>query len=337
MLRIFKTIVLAIVIAAVMLATVWAALALWYRLPFETLPRSALAGAFALLGLAVVASLFRRRALRALTTFTLALAAVILWWSTLTPPAAGNWSPDVARQVTGHLEGDVLTLTNVRNFSWQTPEDYAENWETRSYDLSRIKSVDLFMSYWAGPQMAHMIVSFGFENGEQIAWSFEVRRKAGGGFSAIADLFRSNTLVLIAADERDVVGTRTNARGEDVQLFRIAVSPETARALLLQYAEAANSLAARPQWYNSLTTNCTTVVMTMIRTIAGEVPLDWRVLANGYLPDYAWEQGVLDQTRSIGELRALGSITPIAQAHGITPDYSEVIREGVPLPESGAP
>ncbi|AHD00414.1 DUF4105 domain-containing protein [Leisingera methylohalidivorans] len=330
MFRLIKGAVIAAAILAVALATAWAALALWYRLPFGPIPRGLLAGGFTLFGLAVIAGLLRRRALRALAAFTLALAAVILWWSTLVPPSERNWSPDVARQVTGQVDGNTLTLTDVRNFAWQTPEDYSERWETRSYDLTALDTVDLFMSYWAGPQMAHMIVSFGFENGDHIAWSVEVRRQAGGGFSPIADLFKSNTLVILAADERDVIGTRTNARGENVQLFRIDVSPETARTLLMQYVDAANSLAARPEWYNSLTTNCSTVVMTMIRAFADEVPLDWRVLANGYLPDYAWEQGVLDQTRTIGELRALGSITPIAQAHGVTPDYSAVIREGVP-------
>lgn len=330
MFRLIKAAILSVIAAAVALATTWAALALWFRLPFDLLPRAALAGGFALLGLAVVVSLFRQRALRGLATFALALAAVVLWWSTLTPPVTRDWAPDVARQVTGTVTDDILTLHDVRNFTWQTPEEFSANWETRSYDLTSLQCVDLFMSYWAGPQMAHMIVSFGFEGGEQIAWSVEVRRQAGGGFSPVADLFKSNTLVLIAADERDVVATRTNARGEDVQMFRINVSPDTARNLLLEYVDTANALAAQPQWYNSLTANCSSVVMALIRRFADDVPMDWRLLANGYLPDYAWEQGVLDQSHSIDELRALGSITAIAQAHGVGKDYSTVIRQGVP-------
>ena len=91
---------------------------------------------------------------------------------------------------------------------------------------------------------------------------------------------------------------------------------------MLQYVEAANQLAAQPQWYNSLTSNCTTVVMTMIRTIVEDVPLDWRVLANGYLPEYAHDQGVLAAGYSTEELRERGSITAKAQAQGITQDYS---------------
>lgn len=315
-----------------LLATLWAAMALWHHLPL-LLPQGWLpAAGFSALGLGVLYAQFTPRRLRALATFALALAAVILWWSSLIPPAERNWSPDVARQVTGSLEGDILTLDGVRNFAWDTPEAFTPAWEVRSYDLSALETVDLAMSYWAGPEMAHMILSFGFANGDHLAWSVEVRREAGGGFSPIADLFKTNTLAIIAADERDLIGTRTNARGEDVRLFRTNTPPERARALLMQYVTASNRLAAQPQWYNSLTTNCTTVVMHMIRTIVDEVPLDWRVLANGYLPDYAYEQGVFGDSHSIEDLRRLGAVTERARAHGLKPDYSQAIRDGVPSP-----
>ena len=89
------------------------------------------------------------------------------------------------------------------------------------------------MSYWAGPEMAHTIMSFGFEGGEYLAWSIEVRRLKGGEYSPIADLFKSDPLVIIAADERDVVRLRTNIRHEDVQLYRLRASPQKALPLLL--------------------------------------------------------------------------------------------------------
>jgi hypothetical protein len=315
-----------------LLATAWAAMALWHHLPL-VLSRGWLpAAGFTALGLGAAYAQFTPRRLRALATFALALATVLFWWSALAPPQDRNWSPDVARQVTGTLDGDILTLDGVRNFRWETPEDFIPAWETRVYDLAALRTVDLAMSYWAGPEMAHMILSFGFADGEHLAWSVEVRREEGGGFSPIADLFKANTLAIIAADERDLIGTRTNARGEDVRLFRTNTPPERARALLMQYVEASNRLAASPQWYNSLTTNCTTVVMQMIRTIVDEVPLDWRVLANGYLPDYAYEQGVFGTRYSIEELRRLGAITERARAHGLKPGYSQAMRDDVPSP-----
>jgi hypothetical protein len=307
-------------------------LALWYRLPFGDVTRGAFAGGFALLSIAVILGLFRARRLRALATYCLALATALTWWVSLTAPHARNWSPDVARQVTGVVEGSTLTLTDVRNFTWRSPDDFDPQWEVRHYDLEQLETVDLFMSYWSGKMIAHMIVSFGFSDGEHIAWSVEVRRQIGGGFSPQADMFKTNTLAIVAADERDVVGTRTNARGEDVQLYRIRTSPQKARALLLQYVEAANHLSAQPQWYNSVFTNCTTVVFQMIRTIVDEVPLDWRVMANGYLPEYAYEAGVLDTRLPLPELVEKARITERARAQEIGPDFSTLIRAGVPSP-----
>ncbi|WP_037255738.1 Lnb N-terminal periplasmic domain-containing protein [Roseobacter sp. SK209-2-6] len=332
MTRHLRRLLLPFLALAMLLATSWASLALWYRLPFEPPFPGIFAGFFALFGSLTVIGLFRPRKLRALTTFCFAIAAVLTWWSSLTPPAERDWSPDVARQVTGTVEGSTLTLNNLRNFTWRSTSDFDQNWETRSYDLDQLESVDLVMSYWSGRSIAHMLISFGFANGDYIAWSVEVRRQQGGEFSPIADLFKANTLAIVAADERDVIGTRTNARGEDVQLFRTNTSPERARELLLQYVVAANSLAEHPRWYNSLTTNCTTVVMTMIRTIVDEVPLDWRVMANGYLPSYAYDAGVLNSQIPLEELIEVSRITKRAQSSGITAEFSAMIREGLPLP-----
>ncbi|MDQ0471768.1 Lnb N-terminal periplasmic domain-containing protein [Labrys wisconsinensis] len=321
---------------AVALLSAWGALALWYRLPAPEPVRALAAGAFALLGLGVIALLFGAWRWPALLGFAAVFAMLLVWWSTIEPPAAADWAPDVARQVTGTLDGDMLTLTNVRAFAWRTGDEAEEHWETRRYDLAGLRTLDLFLSYWDGPQMAHLILSFGFEGGEQLAWSIEVRRSRGGAFSPIADLFKSNPLVIVAAEERDVVGVRSNLRGEDVQLYRLAVPPAAIRALLLEYVADANALAATPQFYNSLTSNCTTVVVKMMHAVGASVPFDWRLIVNGYLPGYAYDRGVLDTSLPLAELRARAHIDERARAGGLGPDFSQRIRAGVPSP-SGVP
>jgi Domain of unknown function (DUF4105) len=327
--RIFSAIILAVVVAV---ATVWTALALWYRLPGPELGRGFAAILFALFGIATVIALFGRLRFRALLLFALAFGAVLIWWSTIMPPADADWAPDVARQVTGTLDGDLLTLTDVRDFEWRSNTDFTERWETRSYELAKLRTLDLFMSYWAGPKMAHVIMSFGFDGGDYLAWSVEVRRRKGGAFSPVADLFKSNPLVIIAADERDVVGVRSNVRGEDVQLYRLRTPPERARKLLLEYVTDANALSITPQFYNSIMTNCTTAVVKMMRAVGAVVPFDWRLIVNGYLPDYAYRQGALDTRLSLPELRARAHIDSQAAAAGLSPDFSRLIRVGVPSP-----
>jgi hypothetical protein len=314
----------------------WASLALWYRLPAPEIARAGAAGLFAVGALTSLAAMIFRRAFKPLLALGIAFAAVLLWWSTILPARDGDWAPDVARQTTGAIDGDRLTLTDVRDFEWRGESDFTQNWAPHRYDLSGLRTLDLFLSYWAGPQMAHFILSFGFEGGEQLAWSVEVRRAKGGVYSPIGDLFKSNPLVILATDERDVVRVRTNVRGEDVRLYRLNTPPDAARALLRQYVEEANALADKPEFYNSITTNCTTAVAKMIRAAGGTLPFDWRLLLNGYLPGFLYDRRIVDARIPLSELMARASIGVSARAAGDSPDFSRLIRIGVPAPREAA-
>ena len=310
----------------------WSAAALWFRLPAPEWARAAACCLAALGALATIVALFTRARWRALLLFALAFAGVILWWGTITPPADGDWAPDVARQTTGTLNGDILTLSDVRDFDWRSDADFTERWGERSYDLSKLKTLDLFLSYWAGPQMAHLIMSFGFDDGRQLAWSIEVRRERNGVYSPVADAFKSNTVVYLATTERDVVRVRSNVRGEDVRLYRLRASPEAARALLLEYVAEANELKEKPVFYNSITTNCTTAVVKLIRAAGDPLPFDWRLIVNGYLPGYLYDRRAVVTSIPLSELMALARIDDRARAADGSPDFSKLIRVGVPSP-----
>ncbi len=98
----------------------WAATALWFRLPAPGLVKAAAAGFAIAVAFATVVALFTRARWRALSVFALAFAALALWWSAIRPPSAGDWAPEVARQTTGKVDGDILTLSDVRDFDWRS-------------------------------------------------------------------------------------------------------------------------------------------------------------------------------------------------------------------------
>jgi hypothetical protein len=310
----------------------WSALALWFRFPAPGGLRAAAAVLFALLGLATIVALFFRRGLIGLAVFAVVFAGLLAWWSTIRPPLDGDWAPDVARQTTGEIKGDVLTLSDVRDFDWRTDHDFTEKWSKRSYVLSKLKTLDLFLAYWAGPEMAHVIMSFGFEDGDHIAWSVEVRRERSGEFSPIADAFKNHTLVYLATTERDSVRLRTNVRGEDVRLYRLNTPPEQARALLQEYVVESTALAEQPKFYNSITANCATVVFKLVRAAGSTLPFDWRLVVNGFLPGYLYDHQAVVTTMPLNELMERARISRQAKAADQSPDFSRLIRVGVPSP-----
>ncbi len=317
----------AIVLLAVVL---WWSLALHFRLPGP----SWLATAVALLyALAAVVVLVRWRPYwRAVALVLASFGLLLVWWSTLRPANDLDWAPEYAHIPYGELEGDRLVMHNIRVFDYRTESDFTPHWEDRTYDLSRLHELDLFMSYWGSPWMAHTILSWVFEDGPPLAISIETRRTRTQQYSAIRGFFREYEICYVAADERDLVGLRTNYRGEQVYLYRLRTPPERARAILLDYLASMNALVKEPAWYNALTDNCTTSIRTHLKHLALAQPFDWRLLANGYADQMLYERGVLDTRIPFEELRAQCLIVPKAQAGGDGAGFSARIREGVPRP-----
>lgn len=267
--------------------------------------------------------------------FAMVFVGLLSWWSSFQPSHDRDWIPELARLPEIGREGDTLTVTNLRDFRWRTEADYDQRWETRSYDLSKIEGADLFLSYWAGETIAHLLLSFTFADSAPLTFSIEVRREKGEEWSSLAGFFRTYEMAYVAADERDIVGLRTHARGEDTRLFRLAASPQQARDLLLAYIADVNRLAKEPRWYNTLTTNCTTVVYHLVGTVAPgwtfSLPLDPRVLASGYLPGYLQRIGAVRADIPLEELVRRGRISEKARTLSLDdPDFSKTIREGVP-------
>jgi Domain of unknown function (DUF4105) len=130
----------------------------------------------------------------------------------------------------------------------------------------------------------------------------------------------------------DIVRVRSNVRGEDVRIYRLRMPPAAARSLLGEYVQEANELAPAPRFYNTLTTNCTTLVFEMVRVIHPGLPMDYRVLLSGYLPNYVYDLGATVTSMPFAKLRDLSRIREKALRADGDPNFSERIRVGIPKP-----
>ena len=239
-------------------------------------------------------------------------ALFLAWRLRLKPSHDRDWEPAVAMLPRAARDGDAVTVENVRNFEYRSPDDFTPRYDTRTYRLSNLRGLDVIFFNWGSALMSHPVLVFDFGPDGRVCVSIEVRYRKGQTYSVLRSLYRQQELTFVVADERDVILRRTKyGRPQEAHLYRMNVPPEEVRAAFLDYVGAINSVWAAPRWYHGLTANCTT---SFYRLPNSRWRLDWRVLANGRLDRALYADGRLDRTLPFEELRRLARLNDIANA-----------------------
>ncbi|HBK06307.1 MAG TPA: hypothetical protein DDZ81_10635 [Acetobacteraceae bacterium] len=259
-------------------------------------------------------------------------ALVLAWFLTLRPTNDQQWQPEYAVLPTVAIDGDTVRITGIRDFAWHSETEATPAYYDATYDLRTIGSVDLIVSHWSSEAIAHVFVSFGFQDGRHLAFSVETRRTVGQEYSVLGGFFRNYELFYVVADERDLIGVRTDRRHESVYIYPVDVTPERRRLLLLSYLRQVQALAERPVFYNTLTDNCTTNIVARAAGAAADAPVarySWKLLASGYADSYVYDLGRLNQDLPFDELKRRSLVRRPADAQ-IGRDFSSEIRAGLP-------
>lgn len=312
----------------------WGALALFYAGPAQDSLRYAL-----VLGLGLVTALtllaqwlpaWHGARWWAVGGFAALFAGLLVWYFGLQPSNDRVWRAEVAVLPFATVDGNFVTVHNIRNFDYRSEHDFTPAHYERRFDLNKLEGVDVVTTYWMGPHIAHVFLSFAFADDQHLAFSIETRTEQGEGYSTLKGFFRQYELYYTVADERDVIRVRTNYRKdpvEDVFVYRVKASPEAIRRLFLEYIRQINELKEAPAFYNSLTTNCTTNMWVNARINPNTLPFNWKVLASGHVPEYLYEQGRLESGGlSMDELQARAHVNRRAQAADTAADFSRRIR-----------
>jgi len=313
---------LATLIAVV--AAIWATGAIYFDLPAPSVIRHGAAAVW-LLGFIIAWFWLPHRRWSRLIVGVVFLC-ILGWWLSIPPRQDRDWKPDVAVLPNAVIEGDKVTINDVRNFDWRSLTDFTTRYDTRSYNLSRLQGADLFIIYWGSPLIAHSIASFDFGEQGRICFSIETRPERGKAYSAVGGLYRQFELIYVAADERDAIRVRTNVhKDEEVYLYHLNLQLEEIRTRFLEYLRRMNQLHDRPEWYNAITSNCTTNIRTQ-HVVAKPAPWDWRILVDGKGDELLYERGVLNRNLPFAELKRRAHINARANDADNAPDFSERIR-----------
>ena len=239
-----------------------------------------------------------------------------------------DWIPEHRVLASAEIKGDKLHVKNVRNCEFFSYRDCLVDHYDRTYDLSQLQSVDFLMvPFNETPALAHTMLSFGFAGGDYLGVSVEVRLERGESYSPTLGLFGQFELIYVIADERDLVRVRTEYRNVDVLVYRSTATPEQARRLLVDIMQRVNHLHDHPEYYDTLSNNCTTNIVRHINQLApGRVPDDYRVLLPGFADNLAYELGLLDKTVPFAELKRRARINDLALRYKDDPHFSQRIR-----------
>jgi hypothetical protein len=203
-------------------------------------------------------------------------------------------------------------------------------YQERDVLLSHLVALDFYVSYFTEGPVGHTFLSFIFDNAPPLSISIETRPEVGEGFAPVASLFKQFELIYVVGDERDIVGVRTNHRGEPVYLYRLNTSADDARRLLLVYLARINELAEHPEFYHLLTNSCTINIVRYANAAGRSGGFKLRHLLNGLVDGYLYDSGRIDATLPFEELRRRSLINEAARAADGAPDFSQRIRASLP-------
>jgi hypothetical protein len=251
-------------------------------------------------------------------------------WSLRHPSHDRRWSVDQSVMPYAELNGERVTIHGVRNFRWTSATAFTPTWEERAYDMGQLASAWYvlvpFTRRWRGP--AHAFVSFGFADGRYLAVSVEARREEGERYGLVRGLLRAFELIYVFGDERDLIGRRAVLDGTDVYLYPIRAEPGKIRAVFRDILSRVNALHATPEFYNTLTNNCTLNLVRHVNQLTpGRIPGSWRIVLPGYSDEVVHRLGLIDSSGSIAEVRARFRINERARAAWGATDFSRRIRE----------
>jgi len=281
--------------------------------------------------LSLVAAIIFFKHLIAWGIYLVLLLIWFFWYGNIQASNDKIWQKDVAVLSYATEEKNLITVHNIRNFKYITEEKYKTSYYNETFDINKLDGIDFIATYWMGPNIAHTFLSFSFSDNKHLAISIEARKEVGESYSMIRGFFKDSELYYVVADERDLIGLRTNIRKnppEHVYMYQINAKLEDMKKVFLNYIKKINELKNTPEFYNTLTTNCTTTIWNNSLINYVDMKFNWQILVSGYTANYLYDNGLLKSYGlSFKELQEKAYINPLVEDKAIDVSYSSKIRQ----------
>lgn len=210
--------------------------------------------ALGLVGLIAYRDRIRRTFVAGLAFFLI----IFLWRSALTPSNDKEWQQQLTVMPKVSVDGEVLVVEGVRNYTWKDTKPEKVEWEKRTYRMENLRGLDLILEpFIFSSFMAHTMLSFDFGPDGRLLLSIEARKEEGENYNPILGGLNKYELIYLFIDEKDAFDIRAQ-HGHELYAFPIRGNGLQLRAFLLSLCSSTNNLQDGPRFYHIIRHNCTT-------------------------------------------------------------------------------
>ncbi|WP_375202302.1 Lnb N-terminal periplasmic domain-containing protein [Hyphococcus sp.] len=176
-------------------------------------------------------------------------------------------------------------LQNLRAFEF-SQHHAAKDWRDTKLNPADLEEIWFFVEpFPAFKGAAHTFISFVFggDTDQTIAISVEARKERGEVYSGFNGLFNKFELIYLWSTEKDVLTRIAVGLGHDLYAYKLDVTTEQGREILMHFIERTNELEDHPRFYNTFTSNCTNELVKSINgAFPGALPWHYSHVLTGY-------------------------------------------------------
>lgn len=249
------------------------------------------------------------------------------WWASHQPSNDRQWAEPASRTAHATIDGNLVTIHDVRNFRYDEDGTWTADWYDATYDLNEIEQSYFMLTTFGFTGVAHVMVSFRFAGDQYVVLSVEIRREEGEEYDPIGGVFRQYEIFYTAADERDALALRTHVHKDPTWIIPVNAGPEKTGEFFLDMVKAMTDLHHEPQWYNTITNSCSTSLAKHYEHINDvRLPPDYRILLPGFSDELIAELDLLPQEMTVTEAREQFQVSDVATTIDVDENFSQAIR-----------
>lgn len=222
-----------------------------------------------------------------------------------------------------------VDIKNMRDFKYSSETDYEISYYDKNIDINHIESLDYIIEPFSDFDWpAHTMFSFWLNNWEHIIISAEIRKEKWESFSPIKWIMRDYEIVYMIGSETDFVKLRANYRKDDVIMYPIKTTQEKIQKLFISMLERADELSKKAEFYNTITQNCTTSILSHVNELREEkIPWSLEALLPSNSDKVIYELWLINTQLTLPEARKYYQINDLSEQFGDDKNYSDKIRK----------